>query len=105
MRRDFGKKPWLYPLPVLIIGAYDENGVPDAMNAAYGGLCTSNMVEFSIAHSRKIFRNLQQTGAFTVSFADVETMAASDYVGALCPATTRRTRWSGRAGPLTSPAL
>ena len=105
MRRDFGKKPWLYPLPVLIIGTCDESGVPDAMNAAYGGLYTSNMVEFSIAHSRKIFRNLQQTGAFTVSFAGVETMAASDYVGALCPATTRRTRWSGRAGPLTSPAL
>ena len=33
MRRDFGKKPWLYPLPVLIVGTYDENGVPDAMNA------------------------------------------------------------------------
>ena len=37
MRRNIGKKPWFYPLPVLIIGTYDENGVPDAMNAAYGG--------------------------------------------------------------------
>ena len=46
MRRNIGKKPWLYPLPALIIGAYDENGVPDAMNAACGGLCTSNMIEF-----------------------------------------------------------
>ena len=46
MRRNIGKKPWLYPLPVLIIGTCDENGVPDAMNAACGGLCTSNMIEF-----------------------------------------------------------
>lgn len=46
MRRNIGKKPWFYPLPVLIIGACDENGVPDAMNAAYGGLCTSNMIVF-----------------------------------------------------------
>ena len=45
MRRNIGKKPWFYPLPVLIIGTCDENGVPDAMNAAYGGLCTSNMIE------------------------------------------------------------
>ena len=53
MRKNFGKKPWFYPLPVLIIGTYDENGVPDAMNAAYGGLYTSDMVEFSIGHNRK----------------------------------------------------
>ena len=26
MRRNFGEKPWFYPLPVLIIGTYDENG-------------------------------------------------------------------------------
>ena len=36
MRRNIGKKPWFYPLPVLIIGTCDENGVPDAMNAACG---------------------------------------------------------------------
>ena len=48
MRRNIGKKPWLYPLPVLIIGTCDENGVPDAMNAACGGLCTSNMIEFRL---------------------------------------------------------
>ena len=81
MRKNIGNKPWFYPLPVLIIGTYDENGVPDAMNAAYGGLYTSNMIEFSIGHNRKTFKNIQQTKAFTVSFADVENMAASDYVG------------------------
>ena len=34
MRQDIGRKPWFYPLPVPIIGTYDENGVPDAMSAA-----------------------------------------------------------------------
>ena len=38
MRKDFGAKPYLYPQPVLIIGSYDENGHPDAMNAAWGGI-------------------------------------------------------------------
>ena len=81
MRRNLGKKPWFYPLPVLIIGTYDENGVPDAMNAAYGGLYTSNMVEFCISHDRKTFKNIMETKAFTVSFADAENMVPSDYVG------------------------
>lgn len=33
MRKNFGPKPWLYPMPLLIIGTYDEAGVQDAMNA------------------------------------------------------------------------
>ena len=81
MRRDLGRKPWFYPLLVLIIGTYDENGVPDAMNAAYGGLYNSGMIEFSIGHGRKTFQNIQASKAFTVSFADAANLAASDYVG------------------------
>ncbi|MCM1308835.1 MAG: flavin oxidoreductase, partial [Butyrivibrio sp.] len=37
MKKNFGAKTWMYPLPVLIIGTYDENGNADAMNAAWGG--------------------------------------------------------------------
>lgn len=36
MRKNFGTKSWFYPLPVLVIGTYDENGNPDAMNACMG---------------------------------------------------------------------
>ena len=35
MRKNFGSKPWIYPMPVLIIGTYDENVTPNAMNAAW----------------------------------------------------------------------
>ena len=35
MRNNFGAKAILYPMPVLIIGKYDENGKPNAMNAAW----------------------------------------------------------------------
>ena len=38
-RKNFGAKTYLYPQPVFIIGSYDENQVPDAMNAAWGGIC------------------------------------------------------------------
>ena len=38
MRKNFGSKTWLYPMPVFIVAAYDENGVPNAMNAAWGGI-------------------------------------------------------------------
>ena len=41
MRKNFGAKPITYPQPVFIIASYDENGKPDAMNAAWGGICCS----------------------------------------------------------------
>ena len=79
-RVDFGAKPLLYPMPVLIIGTYDENGVPDAMNAAWG--CITDMNEISISmSSHKTTENLAKTGAFTVSMATEDTVVACDYVG------------------------
>ena len=48
MRKDFGKKTWLYPMPVLIIGTYDENGNPNAMNAAWGGIYDYNQITISL---------------------------------------------------------
>lgn len=79
-RVNFGAKPWLYPMPVLIIATYDENGVPDAMNAAWGIITDMNEISISMAE-HKTTENLAKTGAFTVSIATADTVAASDYVG------------------------
>lgn len=81
MRKNFGVKPWFYPLPVLIIGTYDENGKADAMNAAWGGLYQSNLVELCLSESHKTTKNILKTGAFTISFADAQNVTPSDYVG------------------------
>lgn len=81
MRKDFGVKPWFYPLPVLIVGTYGEDGRPDAMNAAWGGLYGANMVELCLSEGHKTTRNIRAKGAFTVSFADAAHAAACDYVG------------------------
>ena len=79
-RVNFGAKPWLYPMPVFIIATYDENGVPDAMNAAWGIITDMNEISISMAE-HKTTENLAKTGAFTVSMATADTVAASDYVG------------------------
>jgi len=79
-RVDFGVKPFVYPMPVLIVATYDENGVPDAMNAAWG--CITDMDEISISmSSHKTTDNIATTGAFTVSFATEDTVIPCDYVG------------------------
>jgi len=81
MRKNFGSKPMLYPMPVLIIGSYDENGVPNAMNAAWGGISEENEISICISAEHKTTANILGTGAFTVSVADAKNVAEADYVG------------------------
>lgn len=81
MRKNFGSKSWLYPMPVLIVAAYDEQGIPNAMNAAWGGMFTDEHIGICISEGHKTTKNILTTKAFTVSMATVEQLAACDYVG------------------------
>ena len=81
MRKNFGAKTWLYPMPVLIVGTYDETGTPNAMNAAWGGIYDMGQVMVCLADDHKTTENIKKTGAFTVSFATANTIVPCDYVG------------------------
>lgn len=80
MRKNFGSKPWLYPQLVLIIGTYDENGNPNAMNAAWGGMADYNKVMVCMS-SHKTTENIDKTKEFTISFGDASHVVECDYVG------------------------
>lgn len=81
MRKNFGKKPWSYPMPVFILAAYDENGVPCAMNVAWGGIHYDDQIAMCISAGHKTTSNILASKAFTVSMADVKNLIACDYVG------------------------
>lgn len=81
MRKNFGVKNWLYPMPVFIVGTYDEKGVPNAMNAAWGGIYDTNLLMVCLADEHKTTKNIVDQRAFTVSFATADTVIPCDYVG------------------------
>ncbi len=81
MRVDLGAKPYIFPMPVLIIGTYDENGRANAMNAAWGMACDMNKVAITLSAEHKTVKNILKTGDFTVSIADTEHIAECDYLG------------------------
>lgn len=81
MRKNFGVKTWLYPMPVFIVAAYDENGHPNAMNAAWGGVFTDDMIGICLSEGHKTTKNILATRAFTVSMATADKVAECDYVG------------------------
>ena len=81
MRKNFGAKPYTYPQPVLIIASYDENGTPDAMNAAWGGISDDTQISMCLSAGHKTVKNILKRKAFTVSMAAAAHVAACDYVG------------------------
>ena len=81
MRKNFGAKPWTYPQPVFIIATYGEDGTPDAMNAAWGGISDDTQISMCLSPGHKTVANILARGAFTVSMADAAHVAECDYVG------------------------
>ncbi len=81
MRKNFGAQTWLYPMPVLIIGTYGDDGTPNAMNAAWGGIYDDGKIAVCIDISHKTAENVQKRKAFTVSIGDAAHVAECDYVG------------------------
>ncbi len=78
--KSFGSKPWILPQPVLIIGTYDKEGKPNAMNAAWGGQWDMHEIIISLG-SHQTTDNLAVCPEFTVTFATADTLVAADYVG------------------------
>lgn len=78
--KNFKPKAWLLPQPVLIIGTYNADGTPNAMNAAWGGQWDANQIMISLG-SHATTDNLNRCADFTVAFATADTAIAADYVG------------------------
>jgi len=95
--KSFGQKAWMLPQPVLIIGTYNSDGTPNAMNAAWGGQWDSKEIMISMG-SHATTENLNRCEEFTVAFATKNTMVASDFVGIVSaknyPEKMQKTGWT-----------
>ncbi len=81
MKKNLGVVPAVYPMPVLIVSAYDENGKVNAMNAAWGMICGMDKIALFIDEDHKTTQNLLKTKAFTVALADQDHMDVADFFG------------------------
>ena len=81
MKKNFGVKNWLFPMPVLMIGTYDAEETPDMMNAAWGGISFDDQITICIDTAHKTWANIASRKAFTVAFGTAETAVPCDYLG------------------------
>lgn len=83
MKRSVGPKTVLYPTPVLIVGTYDEDGKPNVMAAAWGGICCSRppCVAVSLRKATYTYGNIVAREAFTLSIPSERYVEQADYFG------------------------
>ena len=81
MKKDIETKIAVFPMPVLMIAAYDENGVVNVMNAAWGMISDIDKITLFIDEDHKTTKNIRAVKAFTVSIADKAHMAEADFFG------------------------
>ncbi len=81
MKKILGPNSYVFPMPVLLISTYCDDGTPNVMNAAWGGIFDTNKIGICISSEHKTFENISKRKAYTVSFADAKHITEADYVG------------------------
>jgi len=81
MKKAFGVKPYLFPMPTYMIGTYNEDDTVDVMMMAWGGICAEDMVALNLEADHKTVANLKARGAFTLAVPGRDTLEASDFLG------------------------
>lgn len=81
MRKNIKTTEAIFPMPVLMIATYNEDGSVDVMNAAWGTMLERNMVILNLTETHKTVKNIKSRKGFTVSIADAKHVVEADYFG------------------------
>ena len=81
MKKNLGSIPGLFPMPVVIVSAYDREGIPNAMTAAWAQITDMDKIALFVDPDHRTMKNIQETKAFSVAIADVAHMAEADFIG------------------------
>ena len=81
MKKSIKTTEAIFPMPVLMIGTYNEDGSVNVMNAAWGTMFERDQVILNLTETHKTVKNIRNRKAFTVSLADAKNVVAADYFG------------------------
>ena len=81
MKKDIGVIPAVYPMPVLMVAAYDKAEKVNVMNVAWGQICDEDKIILFIGEGKRTWLNIKESRAFTVSIADRAHMDVADFFG------------------------
>lgn len=81
MKKEIKTHDAIFPMPVLLVATYNEDGTVNVMNAAWGTMVNMHTVALNLTETHKTVKNIKARGAFTVSLADADHLVEADYFG------------------------
>ncbi|MBQ3356227.1 MAG: flavin reductase family protein [Oscillospiraceae bacterium] len=81
MKKQIKTTEAIFPMPVLLISTFNEDGTVDVMNAAWGTMLDRDMVALNLTETHKTVQNIKARGGFVVHIADAKHVAEADYFG------------------------
>ena len=81
MRKNIKVTEGIFPMPVLMIATYNEDGSVNVMNAAWGTMLERDQVMLNLTETHKTVQNIKERESFTVSIADSNHVKEADYFG------------------------
>lgn len=81
MKKDLKAVSGIFPMPVLMIGTYNEDGSVDVMNAAWGMAQSMTHLKLCLTESHKTVKNMKRNPYCTVALGTKDTLMQSDYLG------------------------
>lgn len=81
MRNKINVTEGIFPMPVLMVATYNDDGTVNVMNAAWGTMVERDIIALNLTETHKTVQNIKARGAFTVSIADADHVVEADYFG------------------------
>ncbi len=81
MKKKIKTTDAIFPMPVLMIATYNDDGSIDVMNAAWGTMLETDQVLLNLSSTHRTVQNIKKRGAFTVSIASTSYVREADYFG------------------------
>ena len=81
MKKEIKTTEAIFPMPVLLISTFNEDGTVDVMNAAWGTMLDRNRVALNLTETHKTVQNIKERKGFVVHIADAKHVVEADYFG------------------------
>ena len=81
MKKQIKTTEAIFPMPVLLIATFNDDGTVDVMNAAWGTMLDRDMVALNLTETHTTVQNIKKRNAFVVHIADAKHVVEADWFG------------------------
>ncbi len=81
MKKQIKTTEAIFPMPVLLISTFNDDGSVDVMNAAWGTMLERDMVALNLSETHTTVRNIKARKGFVVHIADAKHVVEADWFG------------------------